>query len=241
MENDQSNRHAESLAVLIDLIPDPALVIDSSGKIIAANETIGKDTGYTKDELIEKNFAELSFIDEEYKLMLTKNAKARLEGSNIPPYEIRITAKNGDVKCLKVNGNHLINKGEALDLAVFHDVTEENKIQNELRLGLLESEEKIQGITNSIKEAIVMVDEQARVTYWNPAAEKTFGYMEAEAVGKKLADLVIPQNGKKSHEMLLHELCSHNLTKKHFGYLALKKDGSLFPHGPCRGIRKIER
>ena len=156
MENDKSKKHAEFLAVLIELIPDPALVIDSFGKILAANKAIGKFAGYTKEELIGETFSELSFISEEDKLTLTKNVKNRLEGSNIPPYAIRITAKNGEVKCLKVNGNQFINEGEALDIAVFHDVTEENKIQNELRLGLLASEEKIQGITSSIKEAIVV-------------------------------------------------------------------------------------
>jgi two-component system sensor histidine kinase/response regulator len=46
---------------------------------------------------------------------------------------------------------------------------------------LHESEEKFQGISNSIKEAIIVVDEEAKVTYWNPAAEKTFGYTSEEA------------------------------------------------------------
>ncbi len=140
-----------------------------------------------------------------------------------------MTAKNGEVKCLRISANRFINAGETVDLAVIHDVTEENKIQNELRRGLHESEEKFQGISNSIKETIIVVDEEAKVTYWNPAAEKTFGFSESEAVGRKLRELVIPPHGQKKHEALLKELKQNQLSKRHFGFNALKKEGPTFP------------
>ena len=43
-----------------------------------------------------------------------------------------------------------------------------------------------------IKEAIVAVDEQANVVYWNSAAEKTFGYTSKEVLGKNIHELVVP-------------------------------------------------
>ena len=193
LENNKNNESSDCLSVLIDLIPDPVVAIDSVGKIVFANKIIGKFSGYTREQLIGKNFSELGFISKEYKLLMAKNAEKRLAGSNIPPYEIRITTKNGEVKCLKINGNRIISEGKSLDLAIFHDVTEENKIQNELRQGLLESEEKFQGITNSIKEAIITVDEEAKVAYWNPAAENIFGYTSEEAIGKSVHALVVPK------------------------------------------------
>jgi PAS domain S-box-containing protein len=224
------------LLVLIDLIPDPVLVINSSGKIIAANKMIGKFTGYKKEQLIEKNFSSLSFISDEYKLLMKKNAKERFAGSNIPPYEIRLTDKTGELKCLKINGNRFVNDGETLDLAIFHDITEENKIQNELRQGLFESTKKIKGISNSIKEAIVVVDDQAKVTYWNPAAEKTFGYPTEEAIGKDIHELVVPSSmcreGKERIAMSMK-----TFTQTGMGYFAVgnveligrRKDDSEFP------------
>ena len=192
LEKDKSNKHIESLAVLIDLIPDPVLIADSSGQIIAANNMIEKVADYKKEELIGKTISSLGFVTEEYKQLLAKNAKDRLAGANIPPYEIKITNKNGEVKCLKVNGNRFVSNGEALNFATFHDVIEENKIQDELRQDLLASEEKFQGITNAVKEAIITVDQNAVVTYWNPAAENIFGYTNKEAVGKSVHELVVP-------------------------------------------------
>ncbi len=236
LESNKNNKHAESLLVLIDLIPNPVLVINSSGKIIATNKMIGKFTGYKKEQLIEKNFSSLSFISDKYKRLMEKNAKDRLDGSNIPPYEIKITDKNGELRCLKVNGNRFINEGEALVLAIFYDVTEENKIQNELRQGLFESQEKMQGLINSIKEAIVLVNDQARVTYWNPAAEKTFGYTIEEAIGKDIHELVVPNSmcreGKERIAMGVK-----TFTQTGMGYFAVgnvelvgrRKNGSEFP------------
>ena len=101
LENDKNNKLNDTLTVLIDLIPDPVVVVDYSGKIKDANKMAGKFAGYQKEDLIEKSFSSLSFISEEYKQLITKNVKERLTGSNIPPYEIKITAKNGEVKMPK--------------------------------------------------------------------------------------------------------------------------------------------
>ena len=193
-ENNRNNESVSCLSVIIDLIPDPVLVMDSSGKIIFANKLIGKITGYKKEQLIGKNFYTLGFISEEYKRSRAKNKKNKSKGSNIPPYEIRLTVKNGEAIYLKAETNRFINEEETLDLAVFHYVTKQNKIQNELQKGLHENKEKFQGITNSIKEAIITVDQEATVTYWNAAAENIFGYTSKEAIGKSVHELVVPNS-----------------------------------------------
>ncbi len=54
--------------------------------------------------------------------------------------------------------------------------------------------EKYQAITNSVRDAIILVDENAVVSYWNPAAEKTFGYTSKEAIGKVIHELVVPES-----------------------------------------------
>ena len=159
-----------------------------------ANKIIGKYTGYTKEQLIGKNFVELGFISKETKKLIAKNTKNRIAGSSIPPYEIKITAKSGEIKSLKINGNRIVNQGKTLDLAIFHDVTDANKIQKKLRHDLVESEERFRSITSSIKEAIITVDQQAKVTYWNPCAEEIFGYLSEEAVGKSVHELVVPNS-----------------------------------------------
>ena len=58
---------------------------------------------------------------------------------------------------------------------------------------LLESEEKFRKISSSAQDAIVMMDSEGDITYWNPASEKIFGYSYEDAVGKNLHALIVPQ------------------------------------------------
>ena len=236
LEKSQSNKHDDSLVVLIDLIPDPVIVIDCLGKIVAANKIIGKFAGYEKEALIGKSFRGLGFISEDYKLLLPKKADKKFVASIIEPYEVKIKTKSGEVKCLKVNGNRLINKGELLNLVIFHDVSEENKTRNKLRQGLFESEEKFRVITNSIREALIVVNDEAKVTYWNPAAEKIFDYTNEEAIGKDIHELVVPKSMcKEGRERIA--LSVKTFTQTGMGYFTVgnvelvgrRKDGSEFP------------
>jgi PAS domain S-box-containing protein len=50
----------------------------------------------------------------------------------------------------------------------------------------------------AIGDAVVASDAQGAITLWNPAAERMFGYTEAEALGQSL-DLIIPERLRKRH------------------------------------------
>jgi PAS domain S-box-containing protein len=56
----------------------------------------------------------------------------------------------------------------------------------------METAEKFQKIVNSVKDAVILVDGESKVSYWNPASEKTFGYTSKEAIGKDIHELVVP-------------------------------------------------
>ena len=56
-----------------------------------------------------------------------------------------------------------------------------------------ESEARIRAITSSAQEAVLMMNPQGGIAYWNPAATKIFGYAEADALGKELHRLIAPQ------------------------------------------------
>ena len=49
------------------------------------------------------------------------------------------------------------------------------------------SEEKFRGITQAALHPIVVTDEEGRITYWNDAAERTFGYQREEVLDQTAA------------------------------------------------------
>jgi PAS domain S-box-containing protein len=220
---------------LIDFIPDPVIVTDGTGTIVAANSLVGKFFGYTKEQLIGKSFDKLDFINEKYKKLLAKNAN-RTESSNFSPYEISVTLKSGDVRCLEIKSNRIRSKGRQLDLVFFRDVTERSQNQKHLQADLHNIEEKFQGIANSVKDPIILVNEQAKITYWNPAAEKTFGYSSSEVIGKQIHELIVPnemcKEGKERIETsvkIFGETGTGYFTVGKVELTAKRKDGSEFP------------
>jgi PAS domain S-box-containing protein len=78
-------------------------------------------------------------------------------------------------------------------------------------------------------DAIIYADAQGTITFWNRAAERIFGFFEAEAVGKSL-DIIIPENLRKRHWDGFAETIRTGKTRYGSGDVlavpALRKDGT---------------
>ena len=61
------------------------------------------------------------------------------------------------------------------------------------------SEARLRAITDSARDAILMMDPAGTITYWNPAAESILGYRSEEVLGRNLHDLLAPQRYIESH------------------------------------------
>src|SRR5256885_558460 len=55
------------------------------------------------------------------------------------------------------------------------------------------------GILDTALDCIITMDAEGRVLEFNPAAERVFGFRRQEAVGKELAELIIPVRMRKQH------------------------------------------
>ena len=61
-------------------------------------------------------------------------------------------------------------------------------------------------ILNSSLDAVVIIDPDGKITFWNPQAEIIFGWKSEDVLGKLLSDIIIPERYRKTHE---------NAIKKH--------------------------
>ena len=57
---------------------------------------------------------------------------------------------------------------------------------------LSDREEKFSAMTRAANDAIIMMNENGAITFWNPAAEKVFGYTENDILGKPLHQILAP-------------------------------------------------
>ena len=106
------------------------------------------------------------------------------------PIEAKIITKKSGHKFISCKLNSFEFKGKKYNQGTFQDITERKLLQQALQ----ENEEIYRKIANSAGDAIILVDEETNVTFWNPSAEKIFGYSALEATGKNIHDLVVPDS-----------------------------------------------
>jgi PAS domain S-box-containing protein len=64
----------------------------------------------------------------------------------------------------------------------------------------------------SLSDAIVATDRDGHITFWNPGAERIFGFAANEAVGKSL-DLIIPENLRARHWEGFHHVMKTGISR----------------------------
>ncbi|MDD5335666.1 MAG: PAS domain S-box protein [Rhodoferax sp.] len=105
------------------------------------------------------------------------------------------------------------------------------KVQSQFE-EIRQSEERFHGIANAAQDAVVMIDDQRELTYWNPAAVRLFGYGAEEVLGRDFVAVLVPQRYRAAYQEALSKF---RLTGggpfigRTTELTALRKDGSEFP------------
>jgi PAS domain S-box-containing protein len=80
--------------------------------------------------------------------------------------------------------------------------------------------------------AVISLDERGVITYWNRSAEKAFRIPREEAIGRELAELIIPERYRAAHRAGLKRFLTNGtgpLLDRPVELAALRADGSEFP------------
>lgn len=109
----------------------------------------------------------------------------------------------------------------------------ENAIARQRALDdLHESEQCNRTIIESALDAIITIDHQSRITEFNAAAEKVFGWSRADVLGKDMAEIIIPPALRQAHrqgmQQYLHSGKAVTLGRR-IELMALRADGTQFP------------
>jgi PAS domain S-box-containing protein len=79
---------------------------------------------------------------------------------------------------------------------------EEIEERKQAEEALKHGEQEVKQLLASISQIIIGMDSEYRITYWNAAAEKTFGIEEAEVIGKPCMECGIQWDWKKMKERI---------------------------------------
>jgi two-component system, sensor histidine kinase and response regulator len=167
------------------------IVVHDNGIIKDLNSSLLKLLGYEHEEMLEKDL--LEFIYFEDRPMVQKNILLDFTS----PYEIRFVKKSGEAFFTEIQGKTIQVHGKEFRMAAIRDITERKQAEDALH----DSEIRMRSITDSAYDAILMMDQIGQISYWNPAAERIFGYTSAEAIGQNLNKLIIPSKYRKAYRV----------------------------------------
>lgn len=95
-----------------------------------------------------------------------------------------------------------------------------------------ESEARARAMLESALDCIISVDHQGRIIEFNLAAERTLGHQRAAAMGRPMAELIIPPALRERHQ---HAFARHlatgetNILGRRIELMALRADGTEIP------------
>ncbi|MFO1068105.1 MAG: PAS domain S-box protein [Geminicoccaceae bacterium] len=167
------------------------------GTLSFANEAYGRHLGMTQAQLLDPAWNDLTALPEEEQ-RASKAAWAAMTPEN-PVNEIELHPRMPDGRrCIERWSERGIfdAAGKLVEIqAVGRDVTAEKAAKAALRA----SERLRDAVLAAALDCVVGMDAEGRIVEFNPAAERTFGHSRADAMGKLLDELLIPQRMQGSH------------------------------------------
>ncbi|HYH82188.1 MAG TPA: PAS domain S-box protein, partial [Longimicrobium sp.] len=137
-------------------------------------------TGYPAEELLRLNFWDVVHPDD--REVVRGRGMARQRGENVPGrYEFRIVRRSGEVRWVDFTAGAVSYAGEPAALGTCFDVTARKEAEEALQRQALTFE--------NLYDAVLISDAAGRITDWNPAAERIYGFTRGEVLGRTAVDL----------------------------------------------------
>ena len=228
----QNTRLIDTEAVyerLFDSSPNAVLVVDAAGKITQANPQVERFFGYTVSELLG-NPVEL-LIPERFRQAhpahrghFNDQPRMRPMGAGLELYGLR---KDGTEFPVDIMLSPIDTPEGPVVLTVIQDITLRKKVETDLR----QSEERFRSLFEFSPDAIIVTDQEGKITEINGKVEKFFGYGRGDLIGQAVETL-IPERFRHAHPVHRKEYGDQPRTRPMGIGLELygrRKDGTEFP------------
>ena len=178
--------------------PCPMWVYDyDTLAIVEANDNAAVQYGYSRDELCRMSLRDLRSPTQ---IPLLDDALREVDFNEQGVHITRHRRKDGTEIDVETRGRPLPIAGRRLRLVVATDVTERLSAERKLRMAesrARSTSEMLQSLIDAAPQAIIVIDERVRVTGWNRAAEKLFGWTAEEVMGRA-APILSPEERQET-------------------------------------------
>ncbi len=230
---EELRKQQEWLRVTLESIGDAVIATDAEGRVVVVNRAAEGLTGWTQkeaeNELLETVFK--IYHEESKGEVENPVSKVVQDGLNSGlGKDTILIAKDGTERPIDDSAAPIRDASGKIVGAVliFRDVTEQRRGEREIRT----SEARNRAILETSLDCIITMDHKGNVVEFNPAAERTFGFRREDAIGKELAELIIPPSLRERHRQgMAHYLATGEgpVLNRRLEITAVRADGTAFP------------
>jgi PAS domain S-box-containing protein len=211
---EQLRRQKRYVESLVEINPTAIVTVDRDGSVTSWNLAAEDLFGYAREEAIGRKLDDLV------------TARNDLRGAAVSYEEVlragrfhavtQRARRDGTLADVELTVVPVTEEGESTGyLAIYHDISE-----------LQRQKQYYQSLLEVSPTAIVTVDPDHKVTSWNLAAEKLFGYRREEAIGQDVDALVASTDAVHQEAVQLTRQASE-AGEVHLTTCRTRKDGSL--------------
>lgn len=199
---------------IVDTAPDGIITITTDGIIESANASMYRLFGYEQGELI--GLSVVTVIESLSGLRAKFGAvPSGAKGSSGARWECEGRRKDGVSVPVEVSLSELNLSDGTVYIAIIADISERLRSQ-----GL---QSQLAAIVESCEDPIYGKDFTGRITAWNPAAERLFGYSAREIIGKSVS-MLMPLDRRGEMDDLLARVSAGERIQN-FETVRMSKDG----------------
>jgi len=211
--------HRTSLEALVEILADPTVVVDASGRVTQANASTEALLGWPPGDLVGQPVEVLvpAGLRETHIRQRNEYASTPKSRTMVPAREVVAVRRDGSEVGVEVSLSPLEREGEHFVVCVLRDVSE-------MRGRLA----RMQQIVDAMPGLFYIYDAEGRLVYWNRKLQTFTGYPADELDGKQILDFIHPDDRERVAKEI-GELFADGVMRT-VGYRLLLKDSRTVSH-----------
>jgi PAS domain S-box-containing protein len=211
--------HDEMCRALVENVQDVISLLDAEGTVRYVSPSIKAALGYAPEELIGRNAFDLLHPEDLPRILEIFRAGIEKPGA-VAGEDFRVRHKDGSWRFFAGVSKSLLENPEVGGVVISaRDVT-----------GRLREEQQAlfhKTLLNHLRSAVVALDTEGRIIYWNNFAWKLYQWAPEEVVGKRLLEVTIPPPHRDMYEEVLQTVRTTEYWEGEFP--KRRRDGTVFP------------
>jgi PAS domain S-box-containing protein len=200
--DDVANSEFSTVAELFEKLPI-GVVIHDNGTVLFANRQAHLMVGARPGQLTGMNAMDL--VHPDYFSGIHERIKKVASGQAVPMVEEKFIRLDGRVIDVETMAFPFVYHGKVSVQVIFRDITDKKQTEARVR----KNETLFTQLFQNVPMAVVMLDENGKVSEINRGFEQMFGYEERELRGRNLNDFIVPDD-LRSEGIDLNNLITSN-------------------------------